>query len=405
MKCSYSIVYNHTGKLNKDGKSLVQIRVYQNLGYKQQQKYISTGIKIEPSQWDSKKSQIKNHANAVNLNAKIRKQLADLENFELKIINSNKDFNINMFNDFLKGKYTNSLIDFIENEVKEMQASKQYKPASIETYKASFKNLKQFRAEILMNELDYSLISDFDRFIRNKGRKQNTIARIHKHIKFFINKAVQRGYLEMHKNPYNNFASKTIQSTKIPLSTDELKKIEEIQFSNDYKHLNRIRDYFLFMVYTGLRYSDFVNLTKDEVNIKNIDDMFLSFNPIKTETTSNKRVYVPLKQKAVEIIKKYQNEDSENIFSHKDTFRLGNKITNQYFNRELKTLGVLCHIKKNITCHVARHTFATIILNAGVPIDVVSKLLGHTSISTTMIYAKTLPVKIKDSLKDIDFNF
>lgn len=398
MKCTYSLVYNRTGKLNKDGKSVVQIKIYQNLGFKQVNKFITTGVKIYPKQWDSKKNEIKNHENKINLNATIKRQIADLENFELKIINSGKEFNIKMFDDFLKGKFTNSFIDFIDKELNEMQKSNVVKKSTLQTFIASYKHIKNFKDDILFNELNYNLIEDFDRKLKQRKLHQNTIYRVHKHIKYFVNKAIKKGYLEMKNNPYNHFKSKLLKTNRQYLTAKEIEKIEKFEFSEAFEHLNQIRDYFMFMFYTGLRYGDFIKLKKTDFYTNDKGDFYINILPEKTETTSNKKVYIPLKfdQKPQRIFEKYKKDNKLLLF---DDF------TNQYFNRELKKIAVLCEIKKELTAHVARHSFATFLLSKNIPLNIVSKLLGHSSIRTTEIYAKTLNLSIDQNLNNIDYNF
>jgi len=397
-KCSYSLIYNHTGKLNKQGKSVIQIRIYQNLGSSQKSKYLSTGIKVKPEFWNDRKKEIRKHPNAVKLNLQIRNKIAELEDFELSIINKGKQFNLRMFADYLNGKYTNSFTDFVETELQEIAVSGAYKKSTVKALNSSFNHIKNFRAEILFSELDFSLIESFDRSLRKKGLHQNTIYVKHKHFKQFITKAVKKGYLEMNKNPYNFFKSKLIETHRSFLTPEQIEKIENFEFSQAYEHLKKIRDYFMFMFYTGLRYSDFENLKKENIKSKNDTDFYIEIKPLKTETTSNSIVYIPLKfnGKPLKLIEKYKKENKQKIF---DDFE------NQYFNRELKKIAVLCEIKKTLTAHVARHSFATYLLLKNIPLNVISKLLGHKSVRTTEIYAKTLNLSIDQNLNNIDYNF
>jgi len=395
MKCKYVLTFNRTGVLNKDGKSVVQVRIYQPDGAGGNQKLIKTGIHLSPDQWNDKTKKVVNHKNSINLNAQLSQQVADLEKFELQIINADKPFNLKMFDDFLHGKYAHSFTEFLKLELEGMKST--YKTTSFKTYNASVRGIILFREKINFDEIDYSLIQAFDRFLILRKLHQNTIHRYHKHFKFFLTLAVKKGYFDLNKNPYLHFKVKKVDSNRDFLAPDEIEKIEKYQFSEAYNSLNRIRDYFMFMVYTGLRFSDFISLQKSEIKKDFDNSYYLEFKAEKTKDSSNKMVYIPLKfsNKPYEIIEKYKKENSDFIF---------NDITNQTMNKELKKIAVLCEIKKTITCHVARHTLATFLLYKGVPLSTVQQILGHSSIKTTEIYAKIMNTTVKKDINKVDFS-
>lgn len=152
-----------------------------------------------------------------------------------------------------------------------------------------------------------------------------------------------------------------------------------------------VRDAFVFSCYTGLAYADISTLTHDNI-VKGIDgEWWIKTFRTKTDTRTN----IPLLPKAVEIMEKYQNHP----------YALAkNKVipmsSNQKMNAYLKELAIICGIEKNLTYHLARHTFATTVtLTNGVPIESVSQMLGHTNIKTTQIYAKVVERKVSDDMK------
>ncbi|MCS3533106.1 integrase [Chryseobacterium sp. JUb7] len=156
------------------------------------------------------------------------------------------------------------------------------------------------------------------------------------------------------------------------------------------ERLIQVRDIFLFCCYTGLAYVDVKNLTKDNVNIGVDGEQWIFTRRQKTDTS----VRVPLLPLAKELILKYENHprcvNSGFLFP---------VISNQTMNSYLKEIADLCEINKELTFHIARHTFATTItLSNGVPIESVSKMLGHTNIKTTQHYAKILDKKVSDDM-------
>lgn len=390
-KCKYELVFNRQNKLNKQKKALIQIRVYQNTGAKQINKYFSTNIYVETKQWNENKKQIINHANAANLNRQINDLLASFEKFELSYINSGKDFNIYMFKDYVKGKNTSYFDEFFKTEIEQIPM----KESSRKTYLATLNKLTLYKEKILFEELNFNFIDDFNRWLLKKNLHVNTVHRIHKQIKYILNLAIKKGYFDMNKSPYNFFKAKSINSDRKPLTEEQVYKIANYEFSENYEYLNKIRDYFMFLIYTGLRYSDFISLRRDNF-ILNGENYFLEKKLEKTKTTSNFDLYLPLSKEALEIFLKYKEDGKEYIF---------NDFTNQYFNRELKKIQILCEIKRPLTAHVARHTFATYLLGEGVRLETVSKLLGHSNIKTTQEYAKVLKKQIDEELNKVNFNF
>ena len=171
--------------------------------------------------------------------------------------------------------------------------------------------------------------------------------------------------------------------------------MESTEMGNE--RLERIRDCFVFSCYTGLSYVDVKELNSDNI-VKGIDgNHWISTKREKTD----KPVKVPLLPKAREILEKYmQCPEMENKES------LLPISSNQKTNAYLKEIADSCDIDKNLTFHVARHTFATtVMLSNGVPIETVSKLLGHSKLSTTQIYARVVESKISEDIGNLLIRF
>ncbi|WP_372755786.1 site-specific integrase [Mariniflexile sp.] len=179
------------------------------------------------------------------------------------------------------------------------------------------------------------------------------------------------------------------------LSFDELQQIEFKKFT--IPRLELVKDLFVFSCYTSLSYIDVIHLTADNISVGIDGELWIYYNREKTD----KSIKIPLLPKALHIIDKYK--DSHKSKSQGTIFP---KMSNQKLNSYLKEIADVCGIKKNLTFHIARHTFATTVtLSNGIPIETVSKLLGHSKISTTQIYAKVIERKVSDDMWRLRIEF
>jgi len=182
-----------------------------------------------------------------------------------------------------------------------------------------------------------------------------------------IKYAISEDYLN--KDPFLLFKYKTVKKEVIFLTVDELQKLEDHHFK--IARIEKVKDLFIFCCYTGLAYKEMASIKKEDI-VKEFDDnLWLNIHRSKTK----KAYKIPLLPKALEIINKYKDEDEVLVF---------NNISNQRFNGYLKEIADVVGIKKKLTHHIARKTFAsTVLLYNNVPMEIVSELLGHSSIKTT----------------------
>ncbi len=172
------------------------------------------------------------------------------------------------------------------------------------------------------------------------------------------------------------------------LTQEEIQAIADKEFATS--RLEQVRDIFLFCCFTGLAYSDTKKLSKDHLLIGIDGEKWIKINRTKTDTRSS----IPLLPTAAAIIDKY----SDNVKSKTEN-KLLPVLSNQKMNDYLKEIAGVCGINKNITFHLARHTFATTVtLTNGVPLESVSKMLGHKSVRTTQHYAKIVDRKVSDDM-------
>lgn len=270
---------------------------------------------------------------------------------------------------------------------------------TMKNYMTTQKYLEKFLIEkrklsdIELRSINYKFVTDFEYYLKtyvppdhHKKLGNNGLMKHMERFRKMINVALKNDWME--KDPFKGYKIKFVKFERGYLSEDELQLLEEKEFTVE--RLQQVKDLFVFSCYTGLAYIDTIHLTSANI-VKGIDrESWLITHRLKTKTP----VKVPLLPKAIEIIEKYRN--NPRCLSEESLLP---KISNQKLNGYLKEIAVLCHIQKNLTFHLARHTFATTVtLSNGVPIESVSKMLGHTKISTTQIYAKVLERKLSEDM-------
>ena len=274
------------------------------------------------------------------------------------------------------------------------------KPGTLKNYFSTEKYLKQFLEErlktddIYLIQLNYRFITDFENYIRTykpkKARRTCSNNGAMKHLERLMkitNLALKMEWLE--KDPFRNFKLRYIRNERDYLTERELGLIEATSFMT--VGLNRVKDIFLFSCYTGLSFIDIKELHPNQVLMGIDGNQMVHTKRIKT----NESVKILLLPRARGILDKYKEE-------MKLTGKVLPVYSNQKTNKNLKEIATACGIHKNITFHCARHTFATTVtLSNGVPIETVSKLLGHTKLSTTQIYAKVLQKKVGEDMKNL----
>ncbi|WP_318312560.1 site-specific integrase [Flagellimonas crocea] len=249
--------------------------------------------------------------------------------------------------------------------------------------------------DIKLKKLNYRFLSDFEQYLRKyrpstRTKCTNNGAMKHmERLKKMSRLAVRLEWVS--KDPFENYKLHFVKAQREHLTKRELGLIEETSFTKP--GVEKTKDVFLFSCYTGLSYIDVKALSPDNV-MKGIDgNDWLFTKRLKTD----ERLKIPLLPKAREIIKKYEGSSERKIKNV-----LLPVFSNQKVNFYLKEISKACRIHKRVTFHTARHTFATTVtLSNGVPIETVSKLLGHTKLSTTQIYAKVLEHKIGEDMQNL----
>ena len=376
-KAAFYLRSNH---VNKDGKSMVMLRCSLN---GERANFGSTGIGVDPKTWDCTKSRVKGkNTEALSTNL----QLSNLEDLVTSLYykyeKTDKLSLERIKQDYLgKTVSTETIMELFEahnEDVKKQVGCGGLSTTSYSKYELVRKRfaqmiLKQYRRKDLrLTEVTPFVIHDFELYLRTEiGQSPNTATKTLKTFKSVILFGIRNGL--MTNNPFANirFHLKGVDCGY--LEDDELNRLMNKEIGN--KRLSLIRDLFVFSCFTGLAYIDLANLKGENIVTLNGVE-WIKGRRVKTGTLIN----VVLLDIPKRLILKYTDDKrrKEHLFPI---------ISNQKMNEYLKEIAAICDIDKNLTCHIARHTFATMALSKGVPIESVSKMLGHTNIRTTQIYA------------------
>ncbi|WP_047415353.1 site-specific integrase [Cellulophaga sp. Hel_I_12] len=384
-----------------------QAAIYARITVNGKRATLSLKRKVLIFDWDAHKGRVRGtnqHSRILNnyleeVNSSLFKSYQDLKN-ERKLITSQA----------IKSRYLGedqqnySINDIIRYHTEDMEGKLKWGTQknyyTTQKYISKFLLISYKTTDIYLRELDYNFIIKFEKYLRayipedhQKSMGNNTVMKHIERLRKLINLAFKLGWID--RDPFMNFKAQFIKTERGFLSSAELKRVEEKHFT--IVRLELVKDLFVFSCYTSLSYIDVIKLTQDNICIGIDGELWIHYKREKT----TKIIRIPLLPKALEIINKYKNriksKTDENLFPN---------ISNQKLNAYLKEVADVCAIKKNLTFHIARHTFATTVtLSNGIPIETVSKLLGHSRISTTQIYAKVIERKVSNDMKKLREQF
>lgn len=358
-----------TKKTDANAKEgLVQIEVK----YNKKNKYVSTGVKLYSNEWSN--NQVVNRGDSHQLNTQIAKIVKSIRDFSNEIIEQCGVFTFEAFSSFVDGEQSSnkSFIEFVESRIK----AKYTKENTQKSHYGIVNALKEFGKIKLFSDITKKNIVLFDDYVKTKVYTQSSVYNYHKRLKTHIREAHYMGLIR--ENPYVGFKlSKGEQGASVKyLTEEELNSVEEA-IIND-ASTNNARDCFLFCAYTGLAYIDLKKFDFYKDVIQRNGKYFIEDVRQKTGTSYK----IQILSKAYAILEKHN-------------FVLP-VVSNQKYNIALKVVSSCAKLNKPLTSHMARHTFAVFALNNGVRIEVVSKMLAHTDIKTTQIYAKIMQKEVEE---------
>lgn len=264
----------------------------------------------------------------------------------------------------------------------------------MERFKISLKHLQEFiqwkynLSDISITKIDYAFVTEFEFYLRSvKKCNNNTAVKYVRDFRKIIKICLDNDWME--KDPTTRYEGKMKEVERDFLTEEELSRIYKKRFSSE--RLTLVKDIFIFSCYTVVAYVDVKGLKKDHLAIGIDGEKWIFKNRQKTDTKSK----IPMLPIAQEIIQKYANHPR--CLNEDAILPI---LTNLKMNSYLKEVGDLCDISKEITFHMARHTFAnSVTLTNGVPIETVSKMLGYKNIQTTQHYAKVLDKKVSEDMQ------
>lgn len=389
------LFYIKRAKTTSQGKSPIYLRVTVD------SKRTEFSIKrfVETHKWSSEQNKMKGKSEeSKTLNTCLDILKSRIYEIQKDLIHTGKEVNGETIKNILLGidDRKRMLIPIFQEHNNRMEAllGKEYAKGTLTRYKTCLSHTKEFLhwkynvSDIEIEEIDHAFIADFEFYLRTeKACANNSAVKYIKNFGKIIRICLANKWLKY--DPFISYNSKFIVVDRSFLDEDEIQKLSEKNL--EIERISQVRDIFLFSCYTGLAYIDTKNLKHSNIGVGIDGNKWIFTNRQKTKSLSN----IPLLPKAEEIIEKYKNHPYCKI-----TGSLLPVLSNQKMNAYLKEIADLCEISKELTFHIARHTFATTVtLSNGVPIESASKMLGHKSIKTTQHYAKILDKKVSEDMK------
>lgn len=360
---------------------------------------IGTKQSCEPERWNSQAQRAKGTNEASrSLNNMLDTLERQVHEARRKLIEAQKPITAETLKNVLSGQteHPHLLLEVFQRHNDQLLAlvNREYAPATITRYDTTLKHTRSFLkwkyniSDIDIKSLNFSFASDFEFYLKSvKKCNHNSAIKYVGNMRKIVNYCLKSGWMQ--RDPFFGYKMAKKEVVRDYLTDAEIQALKDKQFAIE--RLNQVRDIFLFSCYTGLAFIDVFQLTPAHIakGVDGNDWIFTSRQ--KTETPSR----IPLLPHALEILEKYR-EHPKCINDGKVLPMLSNQKMNAY----LKEIADLCNITKVLTFHIARHTFATTVtLSNGVPIETVSKMLGHKSIKITQHYAKILDRKVSEDMQ------
>ncbi len=360
----------------------------------------ATQRKADPEKWDSKAGRLVKSKKEETRQLNNYLDMLQMKVFEAhrELLTLGEEITAKKVRNLLLGIETDdskTLLEVYEQHIEEIKAllGKEYAPGTLKRFKAALSSLEAFLqnkklADISLKDINHKFIADYEFFlktVRNVGH--NTAMGIMKKLKKITRICVANTWLE--KDPFANYRIKIRETNRPYLLQDELERIIALTFTGE--RLAQVRDIFVFCCFTGLAYADVQKLRRRDIVKGDDGEQWIHTHRVKTETATR----LPLLPQALKIIEAYRD--------HPKCVNEGKLLpvmSNQKMNEYLKEIGDRAEINKKMTFHTARHTFATTVtLTNGVPIETVSKMLGHKTLRTTQQYAKILDKKVSEDMR------
>lgn len=382
-KICFKLVLNRENNLNTDIQYMVEVEAK----LLSDKVYLPTNVFLRPKHWNQHRQEIlSSHPNHELLNRFLQEFVLNLEWKELQMWKNNTPLTLKQLIVSEKGINKVKKTSFI-NFCKEYISISRKRESTKKNLMTTVKVLNTFNPSTSFNNITYEYIMEFERFLFARKYKINTIIKHIKHLRSFYNEALNRRLITNNEDAFRRYKMLKGESKYTFLLPEELYKLESLPLIGKNRKMRHTLDAFLFCCYTGLRYSDFCSLKKENLVIVD-NKMWLMYKSVKTEVETRLPLYLLFQGKAMAILNRYN--DLEAFFK---------VSSNSNIDKKLLKIKALAGINTHISFHTARHTNATLLVYKGVNITTVQKLLGHKNIHTTQHYADILPQGIVNDLE------
>jgi site-specific recombinase XerD len=375
-----------------------EIPVYCYLSSANETNRFGTNLSIKPEAWDSKRHRARgNSVEAVIFNKNLDKIKEQIKNIVYEALKTDEEVTLNDIKNQMTGngnRKPSTLMTVYKLRFEKMKTlvGKDYQKSTLIKFNYLANSVQDFLEtelklnDIALNKLNRVFIDDLELYLRaEREMKTVSINKIIQMLKSIVRYSLERGWID--KDPFLGHKSKSVQTEILYLTHEQVIKLETTMLSQE--RLNRVKELFLFSIYTGLHYADAMSLTASNL-VKGIDGK-LWIDYVRGKT--GKRIQIPLLNKAQALLAKFEKEGLKNDF-------ILPRITNQKVNSYLKEIGDIINIDVPLTHKIARKTFGSVLLFNNVPIKVVSELMGHSnSLITEKHYAKLDTRKLGEAMK------
>ena len=348
-------------------RGVVNLLIYFN---RDERRYVSTGVSVDKEHWSDGLVVGRKDANKINVQLLMRVEEVRRQLIAMSV--NGEELSAYAYDSGVKLEKAQreSFIAYMERRIGERKLSDNTK----RNHRVSLAALKRFGKIVSFASLTPANLRRFDEFLRRESDRCNmTVHGIHKGVKVYVYECLREGLIR--DNPYLQFRyDRGRHKDRHPLREDMIVKIRDAELVGKYR---KTRDLFVLMCYTGLSYVDMQMLRREDC-VERDGNMYIRATREKT----GERYYTPVLPAARSILEKYDYKVP--------------MISNQKMNKYLHDIERLLDIPVSLTCHVARHSFATLMLSKDVPIPVVAKMLGHSSTKTTEVYAKVLAENVEE---------
>ena len=387
------LLYLKKSGLDKSGKAPIMGRITVNRTMAQ----FSSKLSCTPELWNPRESRLNGKSKeAVEINAKIDKLLLAINSAFDSLMERKVDFDATSVKDVFQGSMNTQMtfmkmMDALRDEIKSRIVIDRAK-GTYPAYDHTCRTLREFiekkfkTKDLAFGQLTEQFIHDYENFILDeKGHAVDTA----RHYLAIIKKVCRKAYKEGHSERFffqHYVLPKQTVKTPRALSRESFEKIRDVEIAPHRTTHRLARDLFLFACYTGVAYIDAVTVTKENLYTDEEGKLWLKYRRKKNEL----RAAVKLLPEALALIEKYHDDERDTLFP---------MIHYPSLRNHMKALAVLADVKEDVSYHVGRHSFASLItLEAGVPIETISKMLGHGNIQTTQVYARVTPKKLFEDM-------